>query len=160
MAGVSLSPPGGAAVEPGLRPQPGHRILAAVADPVRADDTFGLERTFTEEDVAAFAEVSGDRGRHHVEPDGRGRVLVHGLLVASLPTRLGGDIHYIARTMTWEFLRPVFTGDTVRCELTIDRADPAEGRLDIALTAVCRNQDGREVLRGDSRGVILQVATG
>jgi 3-hydroxybutyryl-CoA dehydratase len=27
------------------------------------------ERTFTDEDVRQFAEVSGDRGAHHVEPD-------------------------------------------------------------------------------------------
>jgi acyl dehydratase len=123
--------------------------------PVRPGDTFSLERTFTEADVVSFAEVTGDRGRHHVERDDRGRLMVHGLLVASLPTKLGGDIHYIAREMWWDFLRPVFTGDTVRCELTIDRATPADGRLEVALTAVCRNQDGKEVIRGASHGVIV-----
>jgi 3-hydroxybutyryl-CoA dehydratase len=122
---------------------------------VRAGDTFTAVRTFTEDDVAAFAAVSGDHGRHHVTGDDRGRLMVHGLLVASVPTKIGGDIHYLAREMTWEFLRPVFTGDTVSCTVTIDRADPGDGRLNVALTATCANQDGTEVMRGRSRGVIL-----
>jgi 3-hydroxybutyryl-CoA dehydratase len=134
----------------------GCRILGGVAEQsVRAGETFSLERTFTEADVLSFAEVTGDRGRHHVERDERGRLMVHGLLVASLPTKLGGDIHYIAREMRWEFLRPVFTGDTVRCQLTIDRATRGDRRLEVALTAVCRNQDGIEVIRGTSHGVIV-----
>ena len=122
---------------------------------VRAGDTFTAVRTFTEEDVAAFAAVSGDDGRHHVTRDDRGRLVVHGLLVASVPTKIGGDIHYLAREMTWEFLRPVFTGDTVTCTVTIDRADPGDGRLNVALTATCTNQDDTDVMRGRSRGVIL-----
>ena len=71
------------------------------------------ERTFTEEDVRQFAEVSGDRGAHHVEPGPDGRVMVQGLLTATLPTKIGGDLNFIAREMTFEFLRPVFSGDAV-----------------------------------------------
>jgi 3-hydroxybutyryl-CoA dehydratase len=47
------------------------------------------ERTFTEEDVRLFTRVSGDQGIQHMKPDEQGRLQVHGLLTATLPTKLG-----------------------------------------------------------------------
>lgn len=47
--------------------------------------------------------------------------MVQGLLTATLPTKIGGDANVLARTMNFEFLKPVFTGDTILCEVTIDR---------------------------------------
>jgi acyl dehydratase len=122
---------------------------------IKAGDRFSTSRTFTDADVATFAALTGDRGRHHVERDARGRLMVHGLLVAAVPTKLGGDLHYIAREMTFEFVRPVFTGDTVDCELAIVEAAPAADRLEVRMEVVCRNQDGMDVIRGASRGIIL-----
>jgi acyl dehydratase len=86
---------------------------------VQIGDTSSWERTFTIEDVQLFARISGDQGVHHMRPDKQGRILVHGLLTATLPTKLGGDLNFIAREMIFEFLRPVFTGDAIRCENTI-----------------------------------------
>jgi hypothetical protein len=42
--------------------------------------------------MTCFADVSRDRGIHHVKSDEDGRLLVHGLLTATIPTKLGGDI--------------------------------------------------------------------
>lgn len=112
-------------------------------------------RTFTEEDVRLFARVSGDEGVQHMQPDEKGRLWVHGLLTATLPTKLGGDLSYLARTMDFEFLRPVFTGDTVECRTTCTRAEAEPGRLACSFEVVCVNQDGKEVLRARSSGVIL-----
>ena len=39
---------------------------------------FTWKRTFTDEDVRQFAEVSGDRGAHHVQPGPDGRVMCKG----------------------------------------------------------------------------------
>ncbi len=36
---------------------------------MQAGDTTSWERTFTEEDVRLFGELSGDQGIHHVESD-------------------------------------------------------------------------------------------
>src|SRR5437868_15128250 len=96
---------------------------------VKAGDQLSHERTFTVDDVRAFVQVSGDAGRHHVEPDAQGRVIVQGLLTATLMTKLGGDLDYLAREMQFTFLRPVFTGDTIRCTLTIAQAVEEPGRL-------------------------------
>ncbi|MDV3278311.1 MAG: MaoC family dehydratase [Nitrososphaerales archaeon] len=112
------------------------------------------ERTFTAEDVRSFAELSGDKGIHHMRPDSKGRTMVQGLLTATLPTKLGGDLNYIAREMEFQFVRPVFVGDTVRCKALVTKVERAEGRLNVAMEVVCRNQHGEEVLRGTTRGVI------
>ena len=115
------------------------------------------ERTFTEEDVRLFGQVSGDQGIHHVKPDEQGRLLVQGLLTATLPTKIGGDLNYIAREMVFEFVRPVFTGDTIRCEVTITHLEKAEGHTKMAASMVCRNQNGKEVLTGRTYGIIRDV---
>ncbi len=112
------------------------------------------ERTFTTKDVELFAELSGDKGSHHTSPDSEGRLMVHGLLTATVPTKLGGDINYIAREITYEFLRPVFTGDTVRVDGLVTKVDTAEGQLNVSMEFICHNQNGKEVLRGKTNGII------
>ncbi len=112
------------------------------------------ERTFTARDIELFAELSGDKGVHHVEPDDEGRIMVQGLLTASVPTKLGGDINYIAREMTFEFLRPVFAGDTVTAEGTITSVEKGDGFLKVSIDIVCRNQNQKEVLLGKTHGIV------
>ena len=57
---------------------------------MKAGDTLSRKRTFTDEDIHLFARFSGDEGEHHLEPDESGRLMVHGLLTATLPTKIGG----------------------------------------------------------------------
>ncbi len=112
-------------------------------------------RVFTVEDVRRFSEVSGDRGVHHVEVDADGRLMVQGLLTATLPTKLGGDLSYLAREMVFEFLRPVFSGDRIECVSTATRVERQPGRTYAEFAISCTNQAGKEVLRATSKGVIL-----
>jgi 3-hydroxybutyryl-CoA dehydratase len=121
---------------------------------IKAGDVFTWERTFTEEETLQFAKLSGDMGRHHMEPDEKGRLMVHGLFTASIGTKIGGDLHYIAREMNTEYLRPVFTGDTITCELTITEVIQMEGYKKVAMKTVYQNQHGKEVLIGTSHGII------
>jgi 3-hydroxybutyryl-CoA dehydratase len=116
------------------------------------------ERTFTEEDVRSFAAISGDHGIHHITPDKQGHLMVHGLLTATLPTKLGGDLNYIARELTFEFLRPIYVGDTIRCESIIISLESQSSRLKRSSTFTCHNQHGKKVLHGHSQGVILTLA--
>lgn len=113
-------------------------------------------REITEEDVARFAEVSGDRGRHHRERDEKGRLLAHGLLTATLPTKLGGDMNYIARTMTFEFLKAVYAGDELACVGTVVSAIAQSSRFKVNLSFEVRNGKGELVLRGTTSGQILR----
>lgn len=114
------------------------------------------ERTFTTEDVRQFTDVSGDAGEHHVERDEEGRLVVQGLLTATLPTKIGGDLNVVARTMTFEFLRPVYTGDAVTCRATAEDIREREDRIEATIDFTCRNQDGDVVLEGQVEGVIFQ----
>ncbi|RDG39826.1 hypothetical protein DVH02_01830 [Streptomyces corynorhini] len=109
-------------------------------------------RTITDEDISAFAELAGDRGRHHLP--GGGRAMAHGLLTASLATKVGGRLDFIARRMGWEFLRPVWSGDTITAEVTVRALYEARSGTGVEFDIEIRNQDGETVLRGDSTGLI------
>lgn len=113
-------------------------------------------REITDEDIARFAEASGDRGRHHLERDEKGRLLAHGLLTATLPTKLGGDMNYMARTMNFEFLKAVYGGDELTCVGTVVSAVAQSSRYKVNLSFEVRNKEGELVLRGTTSGQILR----
>lgn len=117
-------------------------------------DVATVTRTFTREDVEAFAALSGDEGEHHVEPDEDGRVIVHGLLLAVLPTQVGGERDVLARTMTYEFHRPVYTGEEVVCEVTTEAVAERGDRYEIESSAVCRNEAGETVMTANFEGIV------
>jgi 3-hydroxybutyryl-CoA dehydratase len=121
---------------------------------LQVGDVFTWQRTFTDEDILQFAELTGDKGRHHMESGDNGKRMVQGLLTASIGTKIGGDLNYIAKNMVSEFLRPVFAGDTVTCELTVTKAEQRDGYTVVAFKSVYRNQHGKEVLIGSSEGII------
>jgi len=133
--------------------QPWGRILPSYVT-LSVGQRFTWRRTFTVEDVRQFSELSGDRGVHHVQPDTGGRVMVQGLLTATLPTKIGGDLNFIAREMTFEFLRPVLTGETITTDVTFTKVEEQEGRLSASVEAVCINEAGEEVLLAHIRGFV------
>jgi acyl dehydratase len=121
-------------------------------------ETVTYERTFTHEDVRRFVEVSDDRGTHHLEPDEEGRLLVHGLLTATLPTKVGGDYDVLASRMEFEFRRPVRTGEPLRCAVrfTDVAPEPERGRSRVeADLTVTRLEDDVVVLSGGFEGVVV-----
>ncbi|MEB3053883.1 enoyl-CoA hydratase [Bacillus pseudomycoides] len=123
---------------------------------IKVGDTFRYERTFIEEEVLEFAHLTGDKGRHHMEHDEQGRLMVHGLLTASIGTKIGGEVHYIARELVSEFIRPVFTGDTITCDVTLTSVEQMEGYKKVSIESIYRNQKGKEVLVGSSYGIIRE----
>lgn len=120
-------------------------------------DITSWERTFTEDDIRLFGKLSGDEGVHHVTADKQGRLMAQGLLTATLPTKVGGDLNFIARELNFQFLRPVFAGDTIRCEVTVAELEETGQGLRMAVAWICRNQDGKEVMTGQGRGVIRKM---
>lgn len=114
------------------------------------------ERTFTRGDVERFTELSRDAGYHHLVADSDGRVLVHGLLTATLPTKLGGDLDYLARRMVFEFPRPVYTGQPITCVMTVDSLEERADRYELVASIECTGPDGEVVLRGETDGVVMK----
>lgn len=121
---------------------------------LKVGDIIRFERTFTKEDVKIFTKLSMDEGDHHTSPDELGRLVVQGLLTATLPTKVGGDYNVLARTMNFEFLRPVFTRDTIICAVTIEQFEKQDNTTRITSSFVCENQHGKVVLQGDFSGII------
>lgn len=125
-------------------------------EPPEEGDVITYARTFTPEEVRTFAELSNDRGTHHLEPDEDGRLLVHGLLTATLPTKVGGDMDFLASSMEFDFRRPVYTGEEVTCRVTVDAMDEFEDRYAGAASVECTNEDGTVVMTGGFEGVVFK----
>ena len=123
---------------------------------MREGMTAQLQRTFTREDVEAFARLSGDVNPAHVDAAYAaasifGKPVVHGMLTASLisallGTRLPGrGAIYLSQSL--QFRAPVFIGDTVQAEVEITGIDTRRKRV----TFACRCMvDGKQVLRGEA----------
>lgn len=131
-------------------------IRARAAEGIRSGDTFTVTRTFTESDTVSFGRISRDFNPIHyddrfVEAKRLPRKICHGLLVASLITEIGGQIGWLASGMQFRFLRPVFFGDTITCELIIREI---RERLRARATAVFRNQHGKPVLEAELSGLL------
>ena len=67
-----------------------------------------------------------------------------------------GDLNFIAREMRFQFHRPVFAGDTVKCEARIAEFEPGEEYINVRTDFVCRNQHGKEVMTGHAQGIVRQ----
>lgn len=121
---------------------------------MKVGDVITWQKVFSVEEVLTFGQLSGDQGRQHMELDSKGRLMVQGLLTASLPTKIGGDLNYIARQMVFNFVRPVYTGDVIICNVHLDQiAETDKGTL-LKASWECFNQYNRIVLTGDSEGII------
>lgn len=122
--------------------------------PQKEGKVYTDERTFAEKDVRQFGEMSGDHQDIHTEPDEEGRLVVQGLLTATLPTKIGGDLNDIAHTMDLNFRKPVYTGNTIRCEGTNETVDEQDERYNVASSVVCTNEDDETVMEAIIEGLI------
>lgn len=117
----------------------GTEIRRRAAAGLKIGDRFSVTRTFSEAEIVEFARLTGDDNPVHSDGafarlKGFPRTICHGLLTGALITEIGGQIGWLATRMSFEFLRPVFPGDTVVCAMTIASIDArgfaiAEGTL-------------------------------
>lgn len=119
-------------------------------------DTFSVSRTFTEKDVIRFADISRDYNPVHFDErfakvknfDG---LICHGLLIASLVTEIGGQIGWLASGMTFNFKKPVYWGDTIKCDfMIVDIDDRGRAKAE----AVFTNEYDMVVLEGVVTGIV------
>ncbi|MGW8192823.1 MAG: MaoC family dehydratase [Desulforhopalus sp.] len=125
-----------------------------------AGDTFSVSRTFAEQDVVRFAAISRDYNPVHFDErfakaKRLGGLICHGLLVASLITEIGGQTGWLASGMAFTFKRPVYIGDTVRCDFTITEIDDS-GRA--KAEGVFTNQNDTAVLHALLSGFVPGAA--
>lgn len=112
--------------------------------------------TVTAEHVNAFAQLSGDLNRLHMD-DGfaralgfRGRV-VHGMIAASMVSQLIGmqipGHGSLWMNQTFQWIAPVYIGDTLAVEVRKTKTSPGTQTISVEVTV--RNQDGKTVMEGN-----------
>ena len=122
----------------------------------KVGDSFAVQRTFTEADMIAFADITRDYNPIHFDErftavkQFNGRIC-HGLLVAGMLTEVGGQMGWLASVMNFRFKKPVYFGDTVTCTLTITEIDE---RHRARAAAVYHNEEGVVVLEADLEGIL------
>ena len=145
--------------------------MTAVAAELRYSEilvgsVFSVERTFTRDDVLAFAAVSGDFSPLHVDADYAagtefGGCVVHGMLLAALFSQLvgmrvpGRRALYLAQDIT--FRRPVLVGEPVRATIKVTAKNDAVHVL--VLKTEIRAADDRIVASGTARVKVREPAS-
>ena len=121
-------------------------------------------KTFTDEDVRRFIEITGDRNPLHVDDAFAaqtqfGRRIIHGMLTASLFSTMVGMLlpgtGAIYRSQTIRFLLPVYLGDTVTAHFLVRSVDRARHLLDI--DAWIENEAGQRVIEGTCEAGLLRA---
>lgn len=123
----------------------------------KVGDAAEVSKTMTDEDVRAFAELTGDRNPVHLDEEYAattrfGRRIAHGMLGASLiSTVLAGELPgpgsvYLSQTL--RFTAPVYLGDTVTARVTVKHV--REDKPVVTLETVCTNQRGERVVEGEA----------
>jgi len=121
-----------------------------------------LGRTVTEADIVNFAGLSGDFNPIHMDHEFAGRTnfrkpIAHGLLILAMGSGLGmmfpamRTLAFIA-IKEWNFLLPVFIGDTIRVRARVLSIEPrSRGRRGvITWERTIVNQEGKPVEQGIS----------
>jgi len=120
-------------------------------------DKASLTKTFSDEDVRTFAEISGDKNPLHLDDEYAastrfGQRLVHGILTsgmisAVLGTQLPGPGSvYIKQTIN--FRSPVFIGDTITTTVTTKKI--LDKKSIATFETVCKKSDGTVVIDGEA----------
>ena len=120
-------------------------------------------KTFTDEDVRRFVEITGDVNPLHVDDEFAakspfGRRVLHGMLSASIFSTMVGMLlpgtGAIYRAQTIRFLLPVYVGDTLTAHFVVRSIDRERHRLEI--DAWIENQAGERVIEGVCEAGLLR----
>jgi 3-hydroxybutyryl-CoA dehydratase len=125
-----------------------------------------VSKTITDEDVRAFAELSGDINPVHIDDDFAAgtmfkKRIAHGFLTGALfSTVLGTKLPgpgciYMSQTM--KFKGPVYIGDEVVATCKITAVDTEKAR--VALACDC-SVNGKTVLAGEALMMVDRKAAG
>ncbi|MGH4119856.1 MaoC family dehydratase [Clostridium sp.] len=120
-------------------------------------------KKFTEGDVELYAQITGDYNYMHMDEEKakksffKGRIvhgqLVGGLISALLGTKLpgGGNIYL---EQSFEFLKPVRIGETIRAKVII--TEIIDKKKILVLDTFCINEQKEVVLKGIAKVLVLK----
>jgi 3-hydroxybutyryl-CoA dehydratase len=125
---------------------------------VKVGDHAEYEKAVTSEDIALFAQVSGDTNPLHSDAEYAaktrfGECIAHGMLTAgfisaALGTKLAPHCCVVYLSQSLRFLRPVKIGDTVKAVVCVKGIEQ-EKRM-VTVETDCFNQNGDPVVKGEA----------
>ena len=130
----------------------------------KVGDAATRSKTITDEDIRAFAELSGDRNPVHLDDEYAagtrfGRRIAHGMIAASLVSAAlanelpGPGSVYLSQTL--RFVAPVFPGDTVTARVEVTKV--REDKPVVTLETVCTNERGERLIEGEAVVLLTEV---
>jgi 3-hydroxybutyryl-CoA dehydratase len=129
------------------------------AEGLQVGDTFRTSRTYTDDDVIRFAQISRDYNPVHFDARfAKARnfsaPICHGLLAASMATEIGGQIGWLASVMNFRFKGPVYVGETITCTWVMTAIDQ-NGRAKASVTFT--KEDDITVIEAEISGIMPGV---
>ena len=127
-------------------------------------DTATRSKTITDEDIRAFAELTGDHNPVHLDDEYAagtrfGQRIAHGMLAASLISATlanelpGRGTVYLSQSL--RFVAPVLPGDTVTASVAVTKV--REDKPILTLETVCTNQRGEKLIEGEAVVMLTNV---
>ncbi len=124
---------------------------------ISVGDSATLTKTFRDEDVRTFAELSGDNNPIHLDDEYAagtrfGRRLVHGILTSGLISAIlgtqlpGPGSIYIKQTIN--FRAPVYIGEAITATVTAKKI--RDDKPIATFETVCKKKDGTVVIDGEA----------
>ena len=133
---------------------------------VSVGDRAEFEKTVTAEDIALFAQVTGDTNPLHHDPGYAaktrfGECIAHGMLSAgfisaALGTKLAPNCCVVYLSQSLRFLRPVKIGDTIKAVAYVKGIE--HEKRQVTIETDCFNQKGDPVVKGEAVVLLDPVA--
>lgn len=134
------------------------QISNVTFDEIAIGDTATYTRLITNQEVEAFAAISGDHNPLHLDPDYAattpfGECIAHGMLTGALISAAiamqlpGPGSVYLNQSL--QFRAPVFLGDTLTVTLKV--TEKHGKRPWVTLSCTVENQDGKTVAKGEAQ---------
>jgi acyl dehydratase len=129
---------------------------------LKVGDSFSRTKKISDDVVRNFAELSGDHNPIHIDENFArgtrfGRRIAHGMISGALISSVLGDelpekkVIYLSQSL--EFVAPVYIDDTVTATATVKHI--REDKPIVTLDTVCTNQEGKIVVKGEAKIMIL-----
>src|ERR1700674_4215012 len=138
-------------------------VVVARIEDFEVGQHVSFSKTFTEDDMQRFIEITGDVNPLHVDEEFArktkfGRRVLQGMLTASILSTMVGMLlpgtGAIYRSQTLTFLLPVYLGDTVTAHFVVRAIDREKHRLTI--DSWIENAAGERVIEGECEAGLLR----
>lgn len=122
---------------------------------LKIGQSYEMQRSFSELEIKAFADLSGDTNPIHTDADFAkssrfGQLIVPGFLTASLFSAIIGTkfpgIGSIYLNQNMIFLKPVFLNQVVTASVSVKELFPDKNR--VLLETVCLGENGEKLIDG------------